>query len=69
MIVELPQAEEGVTNLLPCPFCGIDGPQWCDENGGDWHFIQCRNCESVTGHFYKSCEEAIVAWNTRAGEK
>ena len=54
--------------LKPCPFCGMDAPDWCDESdgGGDWHFVQCRDCESTTGHHYNSKDEAIAAWNRRA---
>lgn len=52
--------------LKDCPFCGTDAPDWCDTSGGDWHYIQCRNCEGATGGYHKSREDAIAAWNRRA---
>ena len=50
--------------LKPCPFCGMDEPSWCDENGGDTHFVQCRSC-FAEGERMASKEQAITMWNTR----
>ena len=53
--------------LKPCPFCGLDTPDYCDEHGGDWHFIQCRSLEcQAEGSRARSKDEAIAAWNRRA---
>ena len=43
-----------------CPFCGSNSAEWCDAGGGDWHYIQCHNCEAMTGHHYKSKQEAMT---------
>ena len=55
--------------LKPCPFCGMDEPDWYDAHGGEFHYIQCRDCEGATGGFYKSRKDAIAAWNKRYGEQ
>lgn len=52
--------------LKPCPFCGwgtiVDG-------GGFFsHACECNACHAKTKN-YKTWEEAIEAWNRRAGEK
>ena len=54
--------------LAGCPFCGSDSAEWCDGGGGDWHYIQCHDCEAKTGDYHKSKQEAIAAWNRRASE-
>jgi len=56
-----------ITELLPCPFCGLDDELeqrmiCCTKTP---HAINCVSCGVMTwGH--KTKEEAIKAWNTRA---
>ena len=50
--------------FAPCPFCGSDKSEWCDADGGDWHYIQCHDCEARAGN-YRSKQEAVDAWNRR----
>ena len=53
-------------DLRNCPFCGMDSPDYCDEHGGDWHFIQCRSMEcQAEGSRARSRDKAITAWNRR----
>lgn len=56
-----------MSELKPCPFCGgkaiVDMDEYCC---WDWH-AWCFNCNCDVGH-YATEEEAIEAWNTRAGE-
>ena len=58
--------------LSPCPFCGMDSPDWCDrpstDDGRDWNWIQCRRCESKTGE-YRTKDEAVEVWNRRTPER
>ena len=54
----------GMKELKPCPFCGwgtiVDG-------GGFFsHACECNACHAKTKN-YKTWEEAIEAWNRRAG--
>lgn len=54
--------------LKPCPFCGADDPDWCDEydtHGRLSFFIQCRHCDSATGRHYGTKGEAESFWNRR----
>ena len=53
--------------IKPCPFCG-------DENIDTWdirqekYFCYCENC-GCQGPTGKTEQEAIEAWNRRAGEE
>ena len=70
-----------MSDMKPCPFCKNDSahvshteekcccgedmynPAWtvtCDVNKG--------GCGASCGHWHEAREEAIKAWNTRAGE-
>ena len=49
--------EAGV--LVPCPFCGYSNP----ERGDAWGY--CPKCKCY-GPPKGSCEEGMLAWNTRA---
>lgn len=54
--------------LKPCPFCGGQA------NVIEYLFhglygVKCQKCKAETYQFYESEEEAIEAWNRRAGER
>ena len=52
--------------LKPCPFCGwrtiVDGGGFLS------HACECNVCHAQTKN-YKTWEEAIEAWNRRAGDE
>lgn len=53
-------------DLLPCPFCGGPAEIWrAHEDRPAW--IACMGkCSVLVSNAYKTTEEAITAWNTRA---
>lgn len=53
--------------LKPCPFCGSDD---VDVVSNLYTYVTCHNpsCEAY-GPICNTTEQAITAWNTRAGEK
>ena len=63
--------------LKPCPFCGGNAEQneWSRRGGGTGYGVFCYNLcvrlenERSLSDGYDTEEEAINAWNTRAGEK
>lgn len=59
-----------MADLKPCPFCGGEAETLKDFEGllFDWYYyIQCKKCYS-SSRLYKTEDEAIAAWNTRAEE-
>lgn len=62
--------------LKPCPFCGNTNPlvyeEPIDDKFSEW-IVECDNhycpCNPVAHDTYQSEEEAIQAWNKRAGEE
>ena len=61
-----------MSELKPCPFCGSDEVGcWMSSrqfpNGKNPHHVQCDNC-FASSDYYCTMEEAIEAWNRRAGE-
>lgn len=64
--------------LKPCPFCGGEAELIDifseDSNKENVFFVQCKNiwkgCKVLAfTHDYLTAEEAIEAWNRRAGEE
>ena len=53
-------------NLEPCPYCGGEAELLGNEAIRIFH-IQCKKCRKSSG-FFRTDEQAITAWNTRAGE-
>ena len=51
--------------LKPCPFCGMDAGEVFDMGG---FYVSCCECEAQ-GPCRETKEEAIKAWNYRAGEE
>lgn len=53
--------------LKPCPFCGSKRIHLVDasELGNNW--VRCDNCETE-GPCHLTEQNAIEAWNRRAGE-
>lgn len=50
-----------VTQLLPCPFCGAENPEWVF--GGD--YVQCGSCLATMPQHDPDVPGAIARWNTR----
>ena len=55
-----------VNKLKPCPFCGSGNCIYAEQEGEAW-FLYCCNCHA-SGPYVPSKEEAIEAWNRRAGD-
>ena len=62
--------ENELPKIKPCPFCGGEGKtfirDWDDGTQSLW--IECQSCGAEAGHCGNE-QEAIEAWNTRAGCK
>ena len=60
-----------MSDLKPCPFCGGEAKYRDVTSGvvgdGEWHWAGCDNsmCKEADD-LWKTKEEAIKAWNTRA---
>ncbi|MCP1202744.1 Lar family restriction alleviation protein [Acetobacter oryzoeni] len=54
--------------LKPCPFCHYDDAQVTDGDETGLEFAWCPKC-NAQGSSCETQDEAITAWNTRAGEK
>lgn len=69
-------AGAGPFALLPCPFCGDDA--YVGGNEETKFFVGCNGCYCNVGeaydrsampeHMFMSAEEAVAAWNRRAGK-
>ena len=58
----------GIKALKPCPFCGGKAEIEMDD---DWYWnyhVFCQECKIGTD-CYETADEAIEAWNRRAGEQ
>lgn len=60
--------------LKPCPFCGHKSPSMrygCDAKTRNVCWVVCGNynCFATIEKPYYSEEEAVAAWNRRAGEE
>ena len=58
----------GEKGLKSCPFCGMDNPDWCDDEIGSitWFYIQCRSSDcQANGPMEQTKDGAIAAWNKR----
>ena len=65
--------------LLPCPFCGEEAEiksfpvftnlrPYSPETADKKYYVQCKGCATQCGALeYDTPEEAIAAWNRRAG--
>ena len=64
-----------MTDLKPCPFCGERGgvfyPPRLIKQEVCWarpmYSIECENCGAIGGNDLEE-KDAVIAWNTRAGE-
>lgn len=54
------------TELKPCPFCGGENIVLTSHHEVIV-FVQCEDCYATFPHF-DSLEEAVSAWNRRAGD-
>lgn len=56
--------------IKTCPFCGSKGEIKCKKNLKTW-IVECTNndCPAsyMIGNDYETAEDAIEAWNRRAG--
>ena len=55
------------TELKPCPFCGADEDLRVVSVYGEERYVTCLTC-SACGPDAETADEAIEAWNRRAGE-
>lgn len=56
--------------LKPCPFCGGVTPRIFSSVSESAHFVVCTDNDCcVTGALKESEEDAIAAWNRRAGKE
>lgn len=57
--------------LKPCPFCGGEAHiHRAYGNAAHWYFTpHCPVCRFEFAHEYKTMQEAVAAWNRRAGEE
>ena len=52
-------------NLLPCPFCGVDGhPELHGSIARGGRYVRCEVCGATGPAGYKQ-SKAIAAWNRR----
>lgn len=51
--------------LKPCPFCGGEAT-FGTNSGSGYEYIRCCRCKARTYSGYKTQQEAIQAWNSRA---
>ena len=61
------EGTQSMTELLPCPFCGIPARR-IKNHGSQEYWGHCRHC-FADGPMQPSEAEAIAAWNTRAPVK
>ena len=52
--------------IKPCPFCGKEGQAVGSSSG--WK-VFCRKCYVIIGNNLGTYEEAVEAWNKRAGQE
>lgn len=52
-------------NLKPCPFCGGEAAFGTNSVTG-FEYVRCSVCKARTWSGFKTREESIEAWNTRA---
>ncbi len=54
-----------MTDLKPCPFCGIEPQEICDQYGGE--LVECpdENCKGYASEVGGTLESQIERWNTR----
>lgn len=58
-----------LTELLPCPFCGVEPCMYDDVNHSKACYISCQT-EGCIGEmtWHENDAEAIAAWNRRASQ-
>jgi Lar family restriction alleviation protein len=62
-----------MSELLPCPFCGISPPKERSEciapygshRNGHYHWVECSICGAAISKYHNSSAEAVAAWNRR----
>ena len=58
-----------MTELRSCPFCGSAiTPIETGDYGLEGYALRCKCGVGFVGHVFSTKEQAIKAWNTRAGE-
>ena len=57
-----------MAELKPCPFCKSEDVYLVSETEIEYNWVYCKNCEAA-GPMKETEEEAIEAWNRRAGEE
>ena len=58
----------GMRELKPCPFCGGEAEIEMDDCWYWNYHVFCQECKIGTD-YYNTADEAIEAWNRRAGEQ
>jgi Lar family restriction alleviation protein len=67
--------EKKMAELKPCPFCGWQVIDVCNEGqlfgksayARNYVFVRCRKCYARTG-VYGTKPKAVAEWNRRAGD-
>ncbi|RYE54212.1 MAG: hypothetical protein EOP20_12220, partial [Hyphomicrobiales bacterium] len=49
--------------LLPCPFCGSEHPQWVGSGDGD--YVECGSCLATMPPHDPDVPNEVQRWNTR----
>lgn len=53
----------GEVDLLPCPFCGSEHPQWVGSSDGD--YVECGSCLAMMRPHDPEVPDEVARWNTR----
>lgn len=64
LVFESEELDDGMSELLPCPFCGGEASKRLFYKGK--YRVHCNVCDAHSGDVCDTEAEAIAAWNSRA---